>query len=678
MRVDAICLSLLTALFSGCASAPYGKAVESQLDRVVRYTEITKDGKTVPISMIRSDSGTLRVPVEAEVDVNSTIAIDISSGEVQVLARHAAVQENPASAHGKDLSDAITLLGQMAEAELAAVAAYDRIKDVPFKDLDGTKGFEDFGAAQKRFGVLQAQFNALAMWEDRKMFTAEVIDSAFDSDPDFAKVGALLQSKLKEADEVYQQTVEQAKRNAASMRLQAFLETPNGSPSAIHLEGYDSLNKKDIHVKNPFVLDADDRTAFDSQFNQVADFSRQISRLRTGEISLNTALQASGAQSLQHLGDLIRRFDPLVKEGVPALAARVDKEVEDFLLQAQKLAEKRGGQDIAPLRSEGEKLVAALEKGKSISGFLQLAKNIEKLRLEWATMKPEALPATIAETADTLSEATNLVTGASSATVIDFKNEIDSSLSDLRTRPAALPEDLWQDILALLKKPNTLATAKGLANDLTAAKEFASDVVSSLQFAQIAPMNAKIRTPESFDVPIEQASGTRLELQRTSRILNDRISVTGILNAGDKEISRTEGSFVVREFGWHSVLAPSVVVARSITTTSSFDRQFRFAPAVAWLQKYYPRSTEDGPFDRLARFFQPGLGIHAAFLNQNPQTNTEIGMGGALSFWQDRIVAGVGWDLMNNSKSYLYVGSNLIPILQALGLGKEGAAGKKP
>ena len=62
----------------------------------------------------------------------------------------------------------------------------------------------------------------------------------------------------------------------------------------------------------------------------------------------------------------------------------------------------------------------------------------------------------------------------------------------------------------------------------------------------------------------------------------------------------------------------------------------------------------------------------------DPQKDAEIGLGGALSFWHDRIVAGVGWNLMNNSRAYFYVGSNLIPVLQALGYGKEGGAGKQP
>jgi hypothetical protein len=72
------------------------------------------------------------------------------------------------------------------------------------------------------------------------------------------------------------------------------------------------------------------------------------------------------------------------------------------------------------------------------------------------------------------------------------------------------------------------------------------------------------------------------------------------------------------------------------------------------------------------------LGLHAAFVDQDPNRDNEIGLGGTVSFWQDRVVAGVGWDLMANSKSYFYIGSNLIPILQALGFGESPKTGKKP
>ena len=77
-----------------------------------------------------------------------------------------------------------------------------------------------------------------------------------------------------------------------------------------------------------------------------------------------------------------------------------------------------------------------------------------------------------------------------------------------------------------------------------------------------------------------------------------------------------------------------------------------------------------------SRATRVGLGIHATFLNFETQNNEsiQIGLGGTLGFWENRLQFGVGYNLMSESRDdgryYGFVGSDLIGLLQAVGVAK--------
>lgn len=92
------------------------------------------------------------------------------------------------------------------------------------------------------------------------------------------------------------------------------------------------------------------------------------------------------------------------------------------------------------------------------------------------------------------------------------------------------------------------------------------------------------------------------------------------------------------------------------------------------MHHYAPRSHKRGANAELWRALRPGLGIHAAFLSFDLEDDesVQIGLGGTFSFWENRLQAGVGYNLMSDSRDdgryYSFIGSDLIGILQSLGL----------
>jgi hypothetical protein len=87
---------------------------------------------------------------------------------------------------------------------------------------------------------------------------------------------------------------------------------------------------------------------------------------------------------------------------------------------------------------------------------------------------------------------------------------------------------------------------------------------------------------------------------------------------------------------------------------------------------YGPRDDEDDPY--LARSLQWSAGLHAVFLNFAPDNDPEIGLGASIGLWGGRIQVGAGYnpfaDDRNDGEYYYYVGSSLVPLLQALSTGE--------
>ncbi len=170
--------------------------------------------------------------------------------------------------------------------------------------------------------------------------------------------------------------------------------------------------------------------------------------------------------------------------------------------------------------------------------------------------------------------------------------------------------------------------------------------------------------------PIEAAPPTRLELERTIAQVGDRITLRStLLDAEGATLGQPgESRFRIAQLGWHASYHPSVVLARPFEQDAA-DANFRFTPGVAWLHTYTPRYDEEGFWADLMRATEMNLGPHALLLQFDSETEVEIGLGATIGLWDGVLQFGAGLNLMadgGKGREYFYVGSSLIPLVQAV------------
>jgi hypothetical protein len=189
--------------------------------------------------------------------------------------------------------------------------------------------------------------------------------------------------------------------------------------------------------------------------------------------------------------------------------------------------------------------------------------------------------------------------------------------------------------------------------------------IGTIQVASVAP-----DVPEAFEIDIEDLRDTYLDLRRVAGSVGDTITVRTRLKKPGVNPIESVASFELTHYGHHARIVPSVVLVRPDEIASGED-DFGFAPAVGWMHYYNPRPENDGWFANIARPLQLSAGLHAIFLNFD--NSSGIGLGGTLSFWNDRLQFGAGYNLSASSSDegevYYFVGSDLIGLLQTVGIG---------
>ncbi|GEM_PF-5824649 len=200
------------------------------------------------------------------------------------------------------------------------------------------------------------------------------------------------------------------------------------------------------------------------------------------------------------------------------------------------------------------------------------------------------------------------------------------------------------------------------------------DMSKRLSIFNAATELIEVPSPHTLDVPVDDLQDTLMDLPRVRLVPGDEIVFRAALKEGDKEIERTAASFKVKRLGWYAELSPAVVLVKPAELEGGSD-DFRFAPALSWLHHYVPRPEEDEWYTALLRTLEPAIGLHSIFTNFEPEGGGEaiqVGLGITLSFWRGRLQFGSGYNLMADSddegRYYLFVGTDLIGLLQTLGL----------
>jgi len=666
------------ALTTACATPQRGRAPANQLESALEFKELTTANTEIPLSA-NTTTEPRKISPYAEVDINSTIEIDFAADKVKTSSNLPdSALMSKLSEDQKDLHQAISLLSQVVDARIAAIKAYEQKKLATASGVtaDSTTA-TGFITAAKEFGRLEQKLTELPMWE-RATFTEEEQTRAFE-DPTYKELGTLLQARLQDTENSLRTAIETANRSEARISLEAFLESPGASPIPIHLPGYDDLESKELQLKNndALLISSKERKVLEEQFAAIRGFAYQAERLRTSEASLNAALAKAGKEAAARFPEIVEKAKPIYTTDWKSRGENLEAAIASFRTKLGQIPSGLAETEKTYWTGISSGISVNLTQTIPVSDIRNLSATLTVLRQNWQACSPETLLGTIQQTREAATQGLAIAAQLKKqgpGFAFDSWRRFSEAIN---TRPEGIKEETWKEVKQAAVESGLQGEIDNIQETVRDIQAFTAAVNQAIQFASVNPSQADIQVSKHFDVPLLSAPSTRLELQRTPRELNDRISFRATVSVGTETIT-SESVFSIRQFGWHSILAPSVILTRPINPRSTFDQDFKFAPAIAWTYKYYPRSWEEGWLATTARFLKVGGGLHLTFLDQAPNKDTEIGIGLALSFWDDRLVTGAGLDLMDNSRTYVYIGSNLIPILQALGFGDATNAGKKP
>jgi hypothetical protein len=120
--------------------------------------------------------------------------------------------------------------------------------------------------------------------------------------------------------------------------------------------------------------------------------------------------------------------------------------------------------------------------------------------------------------------------------------------------------------------------------------------------------------------------------------------------------------------GWHRIISADLIFARGLSGDSTATQwKPNVAASANW---HYTFRNPDDWWSRVVNGVNPGVGVHLASLNQGNE-GVEFGIGVNLSLFSGLLKGGGGFNLSVSEKPYVYVGIDLLNILnQAKGMAK--------
>jgi hypothetical protein len=449
-----------------------------------------------------------------------------------------------------------------------------------------------------------------------------------------------------------------------SLRLSAYLDSPGREPARIRLPGYDSLPEGHLVPvdRHGIPLTSEQREVLRQAWQSTVALSAALQKVADGDMKVHELLLATAPLLSQRIGGLLADAATLVAElqrdEFRAALARVKSDLPRLWPALRQAA---GAVGDAAVRRLEEELTRWLSAQGDLAGLLQRAATLQRRWREASAANLVDLGLESLALANAAREAAGSLEPLQAAE--SLRARLEQAGAALRTQLLrAYDDDEFRELRAAvdLILGRTRAAA-GLLARLHA-------LLESKKSAARAPAHP----PEAFEVPLEDAGNTQIDLTRAPRRPGDVVRLHASLLRGDQVLQESDASFRVETFGWRGQLSPAVVLARPDRLDGGRDEDFQFAPVLSWLHGYNPRPEETGFAAGFCRGFEPALGLHATFLNFDSQTDVEIGLGATLSFWRGRLQFGGGYNLMADDRGdgryYFFVGSDLISLLQTIGV----------
>ncbi len=674
-------VGLTVAMASACAYHPKTTDAKRPIEKAIVLVEKGDGEPDHALSQTKLDPGpATHVPQSTPVDVNSTIAIRIGRDELLAAAGGAA---DPTSGidiekSRKDLTAALQAIDEIVALHQLALAAYEAASAIPVEELPGTAELEEFFARRRTHASLRRRTRGalLGVWDEASA-EGQVVVAAFRSN-DYRPLQRVVQDKLDAFERAAGAAVRRVTEDDLALRIEAFLTASDAgvdaTPSAVHVEGYDRLPEGRLQRRDRLGLRLGprERQRLADLTQASSDIAAAAERVRLHEKTVEEAFSQTTTQLGSRLGELVTQMDELRKrfgsrrfsaDGIASELAQLWSDLRN---------------DPA-LRVDLNALPTTLAQDLGAAGaaaveLLALVDDVKSLQKEWDARGVAALP-------QILSRAQGLVERARD---VGLRIRDTSTWRDAATRlpsaVASLAAPLVDRVSERVRASAAWQRVEELAGDLDRARSIALRIAALFGGVTEAPL-PQLRTPDSFAVRLEDVSDTSIDLERADRLPGDVLSIRTTLFRGEDEIASTVSTLELVEFGYHASLEPSVVLARPSRLRGG-SQGWTFSPALSWLHHYSPRPEDESWFAPGMRALDPALGLHAALLNSSPDREVEIGLGTTLGLWQGRMQFGAGYNFMADraadGRVYFFVGSSLIPLLQALGFGGERKSGAHP
>lgn len=422
--------------------------------------------------------------------------------------------------------------------------------------------------------------------------------------------------------------------------MRAWLD--NESTTPVHLEHYDTLADGAIEYRDRRGLDLSprERERLDRALEATRRMADVLERARRGEIEIRDAVRDVLAAADPRLGEIVTKLDAL-RQAAATWPARWEALVA--ALKALATTE------------EARKIVDELARSSDdVAELAKIHESLRTLRDGWRTRTP----------AEVLAAAWKLY-GDVTAFLARFKDGgFEASVRKHLDKLAELVGEAWAG-------SDARRLAEAFVDDARQAVDVLRAALSLLGVGALQPTDP-LPPAETIDVPVEEARDTFLDLRRTPRIEGDVFTVKWELIEDGRVVDSSRASFEARRFGHHATLEPSVVLATPSRMAGGDSDDFHFAPALSWMHRYTPEPDDAGAVRAVLGGLDPAIGLHATFLNFDPDKEVEIGLGGTFSLWGDVVQVGAGYNLMAEASDeggvYFFVGSSLIGLLQKLGL----------
>ncbi|MSR62958.1 MAG: hypothetical protein EXS08_10990 [Planctomycetes bacterium] len=670
----------LFVLASAACKGPGGSrpAPQTHLERSFFFAERDRHGGEHAISAkhAQNEGGVERIADGATLDVNSQLQVRIEDALAAPDRPGLIVSPGAAaalSADARELARALSNLGELRELEAQALQAWQRYEADPGADEDSAT-YQDFDRLRKKLSAAE-----LAILDPIRRLWPMAERTAIDDDKALAMLNGEPRAQQEFAEHLQARLDELSRRgeefergvrtrgeaDQRRLRIEAFLVPAAGKDKghAVHVPGYDDLDQGEIQRIDPLGLRLTkvEREALEEVMASSKELARALERVRSGELTLAQAFEQSSGPLFEGLSRLLRDLEQLDLQALEKRIQRTRDAAKELVKQLETAA-----QALAQAKREewNGKLEAFLEHSKPLQELLAQVEALQSLRDDWKHFDVGQLPELVMRTLDALEKLREAWDERE-----QFVDEAGTLLTTLHADIAGLKGEARTQAEALWAKSKLKGELEEW-RDLVARIRALLERLIGLSLAH-KPARTHLQNPQAIDLPIGEARDTAIDLRRTTRKAGDTLQVRARLLApgsDDKDAEPPlEATFELEKLGWHADLVPSVVFVEGDTVAGSGDGG-GFSTALNWLWSYGPRD-DDG--DRhLSRSLDWGVGLHAVFLNFGPDHDAEVGLGITGGIWNQRLQFGAGYnplaDSAEDGRFYYFVGSSLIPLLQAL------------